>query len=283
MAAHVHDMHLGPADSQGEAAEAALAAAEAAAVAVASPAPAPAGTARASGSAAPAAAMAAAAAGQTYAQATGRQPAGGAQGAAGQAPQPQPHLAFYMGGRMLQPGTTIFQAVQQQLAAAAAAAAGPSSTGQAAAAAAGGSGDLGQRLWGEVHTITYRSWGAAMQLQENEAATSVVSPRALPPGAGRAAGAHAHTHACCRMSPPWGCPACQPACIADPLLTLVTAHSVHPLLLHLPGCRAALQTLMGWREWRARLGTMTTPPCPPWQSCWTAHCPQTLWPHRCVV
>jgi hypothetical protein len=207
MAAHVHDMHLGPADSQGEAAEAALAAAEAAAVAVASPAPAPAGTARASGSAAPAAAMAAAAAGQTYAQATGRQPAGGAQGAAGQAPQPQPHLAFYMGGRMLQPGTTIFQAVQQQLAAAAATAAGPSSSGQAAAAAAGGSGsgDLGQRLWGEVHTITYRSWGAAMQLQENEAATSVVSPRALAPGAGRAAGAHARVTPAQAFLRPLGC------------------------------------------------------------------------------
>ncbi|KAL4436702.1 hypothetical protein ABPG75_003841 [Micractinium tetrahymenae] len=182
MAAHVHDMHLGDAQSEEAAAGAA------------------------GGSAADAATAAggsAAAPGQTYAQATGlrqqSQAAGAAaaaaargssgsgaaqqqQGGGSGAPQPQPHLAFYMGGRLLALGTTIFQAVQQQLAAAAA--------GGGSASGSGGGSDLSTRLWGEVHTISYRSWGAAMQLQENEAATSVVSPRALAAGAdGRARGA----------------------------------------------------------------------------------------------
>lgn len=211
MAAHVHDMHLADGQGEGE---------DASADAAGSPA-ADAGAA-AGGAAAPP--------GQTYAQATGlrqQSQAGGAAGSGGRggsgsgtadqrqqqqhgaagrgAPQPQPHLAFYMGGRLLAPGTTIFQAVQQQLAAAAAGGSGASGSGPGSSG-----GDLSTRLWGEVHTITYRSWGAAMQLQENEAATSVVSPRALAAGAaGRGAfgsdrmdvdgvesGPHDHDDAC---------------------------------------------------------------------------------------
>ena len=179
MATHVHDMHL--ADGPQHSGEAAAGAGRGAA-------------------AAPAAGAAAAGqqqAAQTYAQATGRAGAGGAAGAAGAAgsgaggaAQAQPHLAFYMGGRLLQPGTTIFQAVQQQLAAEAA---GGGGTGGASGSAVqpgaqpgGGAsgGDLGSRLWGQVHTITYRTWGAAMRLQEAEAATSVMSPRAAAGAAG---------------------------------------------------------------------------------------------------
>ncbi|KAL4435190.1 hypothetical protein ABPG77_001872 [Micractinium sp. CCAP 211/92] len=209
MAAHVHDMHL--ADGQGEGEDASTDAAGS---------PAADAGAAAGGAAAPP--------GQTYAQATGlrqQSQAGGAAGSGGRggsgsgtadqrqqhgaagrgAPQPQPHLAFYMGGRLLAPGTTIFQAVQQQLAAAAAGGSGASGSGPGSSG-----GDLSTRLWGEVHTITYRSWGAAMQLQENEAATSVVSPRVLAAGAaGRGAfgsdrmdvdgvesGPHDHDDAC---------------------------------------------------------------------------------------
>lgn len=193
MATHVHDMHLGdgPQHSGSEAVAAAAAAApdaqgDGAAAAAAAAAAAPAAEQQA-------ATQQAGAAAQTYAQATGRSAGAGGSGGAQQAGQLQPHLAFYMGGRLLQPGSTIFQAVQQQLLAEAATGGGGGNANGANGGASGlaaqpgtgtGGGDLGSRLWGQVHTITYRSWGAAMRLQEAEAATSVMSPRAAAGAAG---------------------------------------------------------------------------------------------------
>eukprot|EP00887_Chlorella_sp_A99_P008099 scaffold12.g8099.t1 len=95
---------------------------------------------------------------QTYAQATGSR--GASAGGAGEA---APRLAFYMGGRLLQPASTIFQAVQQAMGA--------------------GGGDMGSRLWGEVHTLSYRLWGSAMRLAENEAAASTMAPPRARTGA----------------------------------------------------------------------------------------------------
>jgi E3 ubiquitin-protein ligase TRIP12 len=168
MAAHVHDMHLGEADG--------AAAAEAGNGDGAAVSPGAAGGAEAGREAAGGTGRGAATGGpQSYAQAAGQRQAG-ASGAGGGAAQPQPHLAFYLGGRLLTPGTTVFQAVQQQLAA--------GGGGDAASSSASGGGaDLGHLLWGEVHTISYRSWGAALQLQQNEAAASTATPRAG--GAGR--------------------------------------------------------------------------------------------------
>ncbi|PSC70280.1 E3 ubiquitin-ligase UPL3-like isoform A [Micractinium conductrix] len=211
MAAHVHDMHLGegPAPSGEGAAAATAAALPAAAPSSSAPGSSRGAAAAAAAANAAAAAADAAAAQQTYAQATGQQQqlGGSAGAAAGGLPQPVPHLAFYVGGRLLPAGTTVFQAVQQQLAAAGGGAGASTSTGAAAGAPAGGS-DLSRQLWGEVHTISYRSWGASMQLQQNEAATSVVSPRAAgvagrlrSSGAGSEFDSRAHDHDDASRSP----------------------------------------------------------------------------------
>ena len=89
------------------------------------------------------------------AQQQARQQAAQQQTYAQAAAEPAPRLAFYMGGRLLQPSSTVFQAVQ-------------------AAVAADGRADMSSRLWGELHTLSYRLWGSAMRLQEAEAAASTM-------------------------------------------------------------------------------------------------------------
>lgn len=73
----------------------------------------------------------------------------------------QPRLAFYINGKLIPKGSTIFQAVQSAAAAAMAARAGSSASQQSETSAS-------SRLWSDVHTLTYRTYSSAMQLQEQE-------------------------------------------------------------------------------------------------------------------
>jgi E3 ubiquitin-protein ligase TRIP12 len=144
-AMHVHDMHLGEEEE--------AAAAAAAPAAAASP-PGPSGRRRraAKAAATAAAAAAAATAAATAASAARSYASAAAAGAAGTAAAAAPHLVFYMNGRPLPTGSTIFQAVQASV--------GAGSSGSQAAGA-----DVSSRLWGEVHTLTYRSQAAAAALR----------------------------------------------------------------------------------------------------------------------
>ena len=283
MAAHVHDMHLGegPAPSGEGAAAATAAALPAAAPSSSAPGSSRGAAAAAAAANAAAAAADAAAAQQTYAQATGQQQqlGGSAGAAAGGLPQPVPHLAFYVGGRLLPAGTTVFQAVQQQLAAAGGGAGASTSTGAAAGAPAGGS-DLSRQLWGEVHTISYRSWGASMQLQQNEAATSVVSPRAAGV-AGRLRSSGAGTD----MTEGWRCHdggnrgACRGGVQQGPP---TRCGSLHRMQACGPNSVAGLCALQAASLTAGRT-TTTTPLARPSPSCWRRRCRQTWWPRRWVL
>lgn len=80
--------------------------------------------------------------------------AGGAEGAP-EANAP-PKLAFYLNGRLLEPGTTVFQAVQTAV-----------GSGSSAAQASGS--DMSSRLWGTIHTLSYRTYAAAQRLRSSTA------------------------------------------------------------------------------------------------------------------
>jgi E3 ubiquitin-protein ligase TRIP12 len=172
-AMHVHDMHIGTeeeAQQQREtsaqpAANPAPAAATAAAAAPEQPAPAAAAAAAAAApAAAAAAAPAAAPGGRSYA---GAAATGTPAAATGDAPH-VPHLAFYFNGRLLEPSTSIFQAVRAAMnnttSAGASGSAGPSSSSGIPGRS------LGSRLWGDVHTLTYRPYEAAIQERDTLAA-----------------------------------------------------------------------------------------------------------------
>lgn len=123
---------------------------------------------------------------RTYA---GAAAAGAAGGGNSEAPA-APRLAFYLNGKLLEPGTTIFQAVRAASATAANRnAPGASGSGSATAAALAVDGspapvpppppppsapgrNLGSRLWGDVHTLTYRPYEAAIEERDAAAAAA---------------------------------------------------------------------------------------------------------------
>jgi len=156
-AMHVHDMHITGTEEAEQPRETST---------QPSPSPTPATAAAAAAAAAPgqsAPDAANAAGGLSYAGA-----AAASTRAAASADNPHvPHLAFYLNGRLLEPTTTIFQAVR----------AGLSSTGTETNRSVGTSSSsgrsLGSRLWGDVHTLTYRPYEAA--IQERDAATATAA------------------------------------------------------------------------------------------------------------
>ena len=72
--------------------------------------------------------------------------------AASQAPA-QPRLAFYHNGRLLDPGVTIFQVIRAH-------------TSSSISTTAPGR-SLGSRLWGDVHSLTYRSYDDAIAASQD--------------------------------------------------------------------------------------------------------------------
>ena len=94
-----------------------------------------------------------------------------------------PRLAFYYNGRLIDPGMTIFQAVRSFSASSLSHAGG--------GGGGGGSGrDLGSRLWGQVHTLTYRSYEAAIrERDEATAAAAAATEKTTKAGKGLGGGA----------------------------------------------------------------------------------------------
>ena len=171
-AMQVHDMHIGNEEESQEQREnsrrvspSSPAAAPAAATAPAAAAATATAAAPAPEQPAPAAAAAPAAApgGRSYAGAT-------AAGTAAAATADNPHvprLAFYLNGRLLDPTTTIFQAVRAAM---------NTSGGSTSTGISGRS--MGSRLWGDVHNLTYRPYEAAIQERDAAAAAAAAAAEA---------------------------------------------------------------------------------------------------------
>lgn len=149
-AMHVHDMHIGTEEETQQPRET-------------STQPSPSSARVAAPTALAAAADAANAAGErSYA---GAAAAGTPAAATGDNPH-IPRLAFYLNGRLLEPSTTIFQAVRAEMSSTDIGASG--STGPSFSSGR----SLGSRLWGDVHTLTYRPYKGAIQERDAAAATA---------------------------------------------------------------------------------------------------------------